>query len=86
MTVLDLWKRLEYLSKQKTLLQELAEANRKKSREVLDLLQEQGVEGLTKPHEHGCHEKHQHTAPSCCKRTCWCQQDISGPTFVGRKK
>lgn len=86
MLVLDLWKRLEFLVKQKRLLQELLEENQKESREVLSLLQEQGVSGLTTPHDHGCHEKHQHTAPSCCKRTCWCQRDISGPTEIGGSK
>jgi hypothetical protein len=86
MLVLDLWKRLEYLSKQKMVLQEMVEANRKESREVLALLQEQGVTGLTTSHDHGCHEKHQHTEPSCCKKTCWCQRDISGPTEVGKKR
>lgn len=85
MRVLDLWKRLEFLSKQKTFLQEIVEANRKESREVLALLQEQGISGLMTPHDHRCHQKHEHSEPECCKVTCWCQRDISGLTEIGKK-
>ncbi len=86
MLVFDLWKRLEFLSRQKVLLQEMAESNRKESMEVLALLQEQGVSGLTAAHDHDCHERHHHTEPGCCKKTCWCQRDISGPTEIGGSK
>jgi hypothetical protein len=84
MLVFDLWKRLEFLSRQKMLLQEMAESNRKESMEVLALLQEQGVSGLTTAHDHDCHERHHHTEPGCCKKTCWCQRDIEGRTMVGK--
>lgn len=82
MTVGELTERAEFLRGQRVVLKRLVDENEKESFTLLTFLREQGVESLSKRHEHRCPKEHEHT-PGCCARTCWCQRDLQGPTKVG---